>query len=362
MKLLFYTIIFLTNFLGVLTLRAQEQPKIIDPAGYITKYDSLFNGIGPRVYFLPAPRSKAAILQDQIDELSPFTDTLTHAMLFQDLIQDFENTANYEEVRNILESNQVNLNNLSAYISTQKETNDEASALFNEIAKIYMLQHEFSKAEFILIEGIKIAESKEKINDKLTLQNNLIAIYLYNKDYAKAKYLTEELIKENKKNKSGTENGKTLVTLAKVQALTDDLKTAELTILRKALPIFDKNKDYENKIKSWIALAQLYILNKKYPEAQWFLIQAQELAEKRNIPQYNSTIEYLLGSSKFYQSNFIFSKKELQKAFQLAKQADDKYLQLMTSQMLAAVNVKLNETTEAEEFLKTYWSLRNQLF
>src|SRR5690606_665711 len=43
-------------------LHAQSQDDDLDPSGFVNKYDTSFTGIGPKVYTLPAPRSKEEIL------------------------------------------------------------------------------------------------------------------------------------------------------------------------------------------------------------------------------------------------------------------------------------------------------------
>lgn len=45
---------------------------------------------------------------------------------------------------------------------------------------------------------------------------------------------------------------------------------AELDIIRKAIPLYNKSKAYGDKIIAWQQLAQVYFDQNKFTEAQWF--------------------------------------------------------------------------------------------
>lgn len=348
-------------------LNAQFSLSKKDITGSIKKYDTLFNGIGPEVYFLPQPPT----IQDVINELTiefkkthNFDDTLRQASLHLELINTFNKTSNSTIILEITNSNTLDFNQWNKEIENQLELENYpiAIGLLNALAEQFIIINKAPAAEVLLLQGIEIATKEERLADKNILQSNLANLYVYTKKFIEANIITEEQYKYDKKENSITDQANTLVNLAMIQALSNQSNLAESTIIRKAIPLLNKAKDYDNKINAWVKLSQIYILNKKYTEAQWFLIQAQELAELKQIKRYKPTIEYLLGFSKFYQDNLVVSKKELTTALNLAKIAGDKHLELSSTQMLGEINLKQKNIQEAEHFLQSYWKLRNQLF
>src|SRR5690606_36384402 len=83
-------------FFGLLGLgrNSQAQEAAVDPSGYILKYDEEFNGIGPPVYILPAPRTKKEVLTDTYNSIVAFQDSIQAALQYQKFKTDFKATSN----------------------------------------------------------------------------------------------------------------------------------------------------------------------------------------------------------------------------------------------------------------------------
>lgn len=335
-----------------------------DPTGFITKYDTSFRGIGPEVYYLPKPQQKIEVLVNEYKKLAPFNDSIKTAILFQELTKNFENTGNYNTIRLLITEDSLHTNNADQAIEQQIEAENYLLAIgfLNEFAKQHILQKNYNKAEILLNKALGIAHNQKDLDNENILQNNLFSLYLFTNNFAAAQQIAEEDLYNAKKEKSLVDQGRALVKLAQIDANKKSFSEAEQTIIRKAIPLFNKAKDYDNKINAWVKLAQSYTANNQYTQAQWFLIQAQELAELKNITKYNTTIEYILGYSKYYQDNLNISKKELAKARALAQANDHKYIELATVQMLGQISIKQNQIDDAQSYLDTYWNLRNKLF
>ena len=67
-------------------------------------------------------------------------------------------------------------------------------------------------------------------------------------------------------------------------------------------------------------------------------------------------------NSKFIQNNLIVSQKELTGALSLALKEGNKQIELSAIQLLGQISTKQNRMLEAEQFLLSYWKLRNELF
>lgn len=158
------------------------------------------------------------------------------------------------------------------------------------------------------------------------------------------------------------EQANSLVKIALIQAYDKDFRSAENNIIRKAIPLYNKSKDYEGKTNAWITLAEIYQLQNKHTEAQWFLIQARDLAKNKNFTNNLAEIEYMLGLSKYIQRNLVISKNELNTAFELAQKENNKYLQLAIVEKIGLISIEQNKINDAEKQLKDYWRIRKELF
>lgn len=347
--------IFIANFsFGQITNR--------DYTGFIQKYDTTFNGIGPEVYFVPAPRSKSETLMDEYTEISNFTDSINQVSNYHKLITSFKNTSNYNTISRVIDNNSTTLEIQSKIAEAQLHNYPIAVGLLNELAKQAITSKEYTQAEQYLKQALEISNTGHEIESRDILLSNLYYLYLYSQQPLKAKVIEELSYQEAKKNKSLPNQANSLVKLARIQAAQLKFKEAEHTIIWQAIPLFNRTKNYKGKISAWVSLAEIYTQNKQYPEAQWFLIQAKELSKSKKISSFNLDIEYLLGYSKFHQNNLVISKKELSSALDLARENGDKLKELSATQMLGEISIKQNMVEEAEGLLKSYWELRKQLF
>lgn len=342
------------------------QQKTPDPSGYIQKYDSEFDGIGPRVYILPAPRTKEEQVRDNYMEIASFQDSINRSLQYLRLLESWKTTGNNATILQLITpapKNTADWNALIAiYTDTDQKSHAIATGLLNEYAKIRILQKETSQATGILESALQEALAQQNIQDIGVIQSNLSSLLVYNKNYIDAGRYEEAYYKQALENKSIIDQASSLVKIALIQAYDKDYNSAENNIIRKAVPLFNKAKAYEGKTIAWLVLAEIYQMQNKHTEAQWFLIQARDLALAKNFTNDLAEIEYMLASSKYIQKNLVISKKELNLAFDLATKEDNKYLQLAIAEKLGRINLQQNKIDEAEKLLEDYWKIRNELF
>lgn len=339
-----------------------------DPSRYITKYDQSFYGIGPEVYFLPSPRSKEEVLAEQIEtlkhkytQIAPFNDTIQRALLHQNLVKKYESTENASLIANYITTTPIRLNDWEKTVNNLAQNNDAyfITGLLNEIAKQHIIHNEATTAETILQKALTISPND---SFRTAIEENLCALYFYNKKYREAIIIEENKYKNALSTKSRVEQGMILVKIAKLHAYNNNCNLAEETVIKRAIPLFNKLKDNNNKINAWVELAEMYQINNRYTEALWFLIQAKELAEENNINTYDLKIEYLLGYAKFQQKNYNVSRKELETAMGHALQEKNQLIVLSTLQMLAQISYNQRNFNEAEEILNSYIALKKEIF
>ena len=348
--------------IGIIFNPTLAQEKKLDPAGYINKYNTSFNGIGPKVYVLPAPRSEEERLTDTYNELKEFNDAIYKALYIQRFVENYKFTTNENMVENIIKekNDKESLELANKYIA-DKNIN-LAYSLQNNIARKYFMQQSLDSTLTLLNHAFKNAQLTNNKSDILNIQSNIASLLFLNRQFVKAGNLEEDYYKYVVAEKNNTDQANSLVKIALIQAYDKDFKSAENGIIRKAIPLFNKAKDYTGKVNAWIALAEIYRLQNKHTEAQWFLIQARDLTIEKNVANKAALIEYLLGSSKLIQENYKISEKELSNALNLAIAEENKYLEIAIIEQLGRVNVNLKDYKEADKFLKRYWQLRKELF
>ncbi len=336
----------------------------VDPSGYITKYNPDFAGIGPQVYFLPPPRTMEEILHDQYQSKRNFSDTIAIALTLQRFVTDFKPTSNVANLYPLLTPIPSNPEQWETIIQQHKNAENLQTlyGLLNEYALNSIKNGAYPKALDQLHEALTVVQRTDNQNDMAIIQFNLANLYLFNRKYEEAANFQEQYYKKAVNNKTYLEQANSLVKIATIQAFDRDFKAAEQTIIRRAIPLYNKTRSYEGKILAWEQLAMIYQMQKKHTQAQWFLLQARELAEKKSLPGELAELEYMLAESKFDDGNLKVSKNEFLNARILAEKEDNKLLQLAVENKIGELYMKLKDYNSAKESLEKYWALRAELF
>lgn len=362
---------FFYNILAVLSLwvnatatQAQEKDDILDPAGYVNKYDTDFEGIGPRVYVLPAPRTRGELLTDSYREKIPFQDSIDKALELQQLVTEFKPTSNEGTIQYLLSPMPTTalLWNELVEREVDRGNYNTAYGLLHTHASLLLKNGAVAQSLKALQNALQHAQRTPNVADVATIQYNLANIYLYNKNIQQAAHFQEAYYNSSVKQKSIVDQASSLMKIALIQAYDKDYRSAENNIIRKVIPMLNKAKDYERKIIAWQTLAKIYQLQNKHTEAQWFLIQARTLANSKSFSGELAEIEYMLAFSKFIQQNYNVAKKEFLQADELAKSEDNKLLQLAIVDKLGEIYMTQNDLHNAEVALHSYDNLREELF
>ncbi|RZF58708.1 tetratricopeptide repeat protein [Sphingobacterium corticibacterium] len=364
-KSLFYITSGLFAFgLSVPHIQAQEADVALDPAGYVNKYDTDFDGVGPRVYVLPAPRTREELLTDSYNEKTAFQDSIDRALDFQELIVDFKTTRAEMNVQHLLSpipSTALAWNELVER-EVERGNYNAAYGLLHTYASLSLKEGTIAQTLGLLQSALQHAQKTSNTSDVAVIQYNLANTYLYDRNIQQAGYFQEAYYKTAVQQKSIVDQANSLLKIALIQAHDKDYRSAENNIIRKAIPLLNRAKAYEQKIIAWQTLARIYQLQNKHTEAQWFLIQARDLANSKNFNGELAEIEYMLASSKFVQKNYNVAKKEFLQADELAKSADNKLLQLAIADKLGQIYMTQRDFNNAEVILHNYQDLRTELF
>lgn len=361
-KLIKYiSFLFIGLFFPVENLWAQHGG---DSTGLVEKYDKGFDGIGPRVYILPPPRTAAEVLADRYSEKAYFRDSITRALALQHLTERFNFTANTAHIQYFLLPKPKDDTQWEERIQQQIDANNHYAAygLLQSFAEEALRKGAADKALTLLHSALQSALQTHELADVAVIQNNLASIYLYKRDVEQAMLFQQAYYQETLRQKNVVEQAVALTKIAHIQAESKDFNTAENTIIRKVIPMLNRAKAYERKVAAWEVLAKIYHLQDKHTEAQWFLIQARDLARKHNLTADLAEIEYMLAFSKSAQQNFKVAQQEFLNANKLAKSEDNKLLQLAIADRLGQIYMDEDKFAEAQVALDDYLLLRLELF
>lgn len=356
-----FALAFAANFFTLSVSEAQDTSVAV---GGVEKYDKSFDGIGPKVYVLPKPRSKAELLAELYTEKLYFRDSISKALELQNLIEEFKPTENNAYIQYLLQPQPEDDTQWEQRIKQQADEKNYYTVygLLHNLAGSKLLNGETDKALMLLHSALHAALQTKEAPDIATIQANLASVYLFKKDLEQAMTFQEAYYAEAVKRKNIVEQAASLIKIAHIQAQGGEYHAAENAIIRKAIPMLNRAKAYGNKVYAWQVLAKIYHLQDKHTEAQWFLIQARDLAVKHKLTGELAEIEYMLAFSKFAQQNFKVAQQEFIKADKLAKSEDNKLLQLAIVDRLGQIYMDDNELLEAQTALDSYLLLRRELF
>lgn len=340
------------------------QDSATDYTGAIKKYDTSFKGTGPEVYFLPPPKTANEIIEDNYRSKKPFSKEIARQLLFQRLLLQLKSTNNLGQFQYLLNPVPSSSEAWRAVLENQKRQENwiAAYALANEAALFAIKNMDTSNASTFLYEALSLANRTSMKDDIATINLNVSNFQLYNGDFDRAEESAQRYHSYATTSKSYLDQANAWLLIAMARAGQGNFKAAENNIIRSAIPLFNKAKAYEGKIFAWEMLAEIYFKQNKYTEAQWFLLQARDLAVAKKFSSELAEIEYLLAASKQKDGNYKVAVKEFIQAAELALNENNKQLSLAILDKLGEVYLVLKDYPSADQTYKAYMQLKNELY
>jgi tetratricopeptide (TPR) repeat protein len=343
-------------------LMAQEADN--DYTGAIKKYDASFNGIGPEVYFLPPPKTANEILAENYTEKKSFSKEIARQLLFQRLLLQLKSTNNVGHFRYLLNPMPATASAWNDAVELQKKSQNWIAgyALANEAALFSIKNDDNSHAIEFLYDALSLSNRTDNKDDIATINMNISNFQLYRGDFVRAEESAQNFHSYAMTSKSYLEQANAWLLIAMARAGQGNFKAAENNIIRSAIPLFNKAKAYEGKIFAWEMLAEIYFKQHKLTEAQWFLLQARDLAKAKKLSSELAEIEYLLAASKQQDGNYKVAVKEFIQAAELASAENNKQLSLAILDKLGEVYLVMKDYPSADQTYKAYLQLKNELY
>lgn len=365
-RLLGYTACFCCFFWGIsLNLTGQQS---VDFSGYISKYDSTFSGIGPEVYFLPPPKSEEELLDDRFAEKevdSTVVDEYVDRMNYYHRLKmtgDRAVTAKYlpidETQAASVEGNL--LIEIDRFVSLG--STNLVGDLQNRLAMEYLAVGAYEYAVEFFEKAMQAKQEANQASDLDDIGHNLAVTYEFLGELAKAYTLRQELYSKALKARNSDQQGYAMMELAIIKAKQGSAYEAERDIIQKVVPLFRRNRNDAGRIAAYNTLATIYFLQEKYPEAQWFLLQAKTIADKEGIVDQMPEIIFGLAEAKKQSGNPRVAIEEYKMADDLARRDHLLGMQLAIQDALGDLYHRAGNYNEAAIALQKYDVLKNMLF
>lgn len=364
--LFIYVICFCFFFCGVLNGSFAQQH--VDFSGVVSKYDSTFAGIGPPVYFLPPPKTAEELLDDRYAEKE----------IDSAVVEDYVNRMKYYHRLDMTGNGRV----LAKYIPiAEAQMSSVEGKLWMELGRggtpeqaglqadvenrLAMEYVALGACDFAVEFFEKAMHAKRTLgnqSDWETIAHNLAVTYEYLGHLDKAHALRLQLYDRAVRSGSNTRQAETLMELALVKAKMGFSPEAERDIIRKVVPLFRRAKNEAGRASAYRTLADIYTLQHRYPEAQWFLVQAKTIVDKEGIMDQLPEIIFNLAETKKHSGNPRVAIEEYKVASDLAKKDHIMGMQLAIQDALGSLYHQAGDYDGAALALNRYDTLKNILF
>lgn len=340
----------------------------VDFTGVIRDFDRDFDGIGPRVYYLPAPASHEELLSRQFQnkqhDMIALDRLLSKASILGELRDEI---LPHQYVFNTVGPEQSIEGWLLMEIERLNEVGDLAGAaeLYHLLAYEYFrlgaLEDAFAYYEMALTANIE----QNRPEDVQAIRQSLAMLYEYEGDLQCAAKLYSGMLDDARRWNHGEMQARSLLRLAFIKALEGRHYEAEQDLIRTVEPMFRRMRNStgdKGRIITYRTLADVYRLQNRHPEAQWFLLQAREVIDNKNLNQYLPLILFDLAEVKRSSGNTKVAINEYLLADQLAgSQTDDLVLKLAIQEALGDIYHGFGHYKEALEALNRYDTLKSKL-
>lgn len=246
--------------------------------------------IGPVEYYLPPPVD--SVLLRKLAKLA--SEKVFNASVDAAFMKKEKDDAAFRARQNILlleqilketetsdEPNEKVISTLSQVLESYKRSGDlrSQSLIMNTYAVYYVKKGEIDKAIPYFQDALHLKEltkDKKEIN-KITV--NLAEIFRIMGKYNESIAFNEYTIRNSADFKDRNQKAEAYINIASMKGMQQKYNEAETDIIRKALPLFSSVGNKRGRMLCFTTLSELYITQKRYSEAKWYLLQADALTD-----------------------------------------------------------------------------------
>lgn len=355
--------LFLTLFFCVIQLAASS----LHGQTYRNAQDSLLF-IGPMDYQLPPGPSKEELMQKELEERMAKMELELPKLLFKSyLLPSLKKTGPNSLIALQQVGEQQSLEGwllMEIERATLLEDWDNAADLQNLLACEYFRMGSLNHAFSFFERALTLKTELNDHNDIALIKFNLAAAYEFTEDYDCARSLFGSVYQEAKRRGNKLQQGYAMMHMAQVKSKVGSYAEAETDLIQTILPLFKSLKSplgEAGRLETYYTLSNVYMMQDRYPESQWFLLQAREIAEKQGFKSWMPEIIFSLAQVKKSSGNFDVAILEYNEASELAQNEQFLVMQLAIQDALGYIYNESGKYKEALEALNRYDSLKNQV-
>ncbi|WP_143053758.1 tetratricopeptide repeat protein [Parapedobacter koreensis] len=345
---------------------AQQQ---IDFSGHIVKYDSTFAGIGPKVYVLPPPKTAEELLDDRYAEKEIDSAVVVEYVSRMKYYHRLEMTGNgsisAKKYMPLTDTQTASIEGkllLEADQAAQYENVGLLADIENRLAMEYIAAGAVDLAIEFFEKAMKAKEEQGSMGDWEIVVHNLAVTYESLAQLDKAFVLYQQLYDRAVKTRNNSRQAQAMMELALIKAKRGFSSEAEQDIIRKVVPLFRRARNEAGRASAYRTLADIYTLQHKYPEAQWFLVQAKSIVDRDGIAEQLPEIIFNLAETKKNSGNPRVAIEEYKIADDLARKDHIMGMQLAIQDALGNLYHQAGDYSGAALALNRYDMLKNMLF
>jgi len=344
-----------------------QQTILTDYTGSITKFDPEFDGIGPKVYLLPHPPSKEALIDSAFLKKESVGLNAQDALLKMYFLSGLKGTTS----------------SLGSWTSLPKLVGKLQSTegwLLQEIERVIPLQlpgyladlQNLLASEYARLGLVELAsplfetawdtkQSLKQYGAAANIRFNLASMYAYNGLWTIAEKHFLQNYQATRQHGNATEQNFAKMHLAYSRAVQGKYEEAEQSLISEVLPAFKRLNNDAGRIQGYITLASIYRLQNRFPEVQWFLLQAKEIVDQKRLTDQLPDILFHLADAKRLSGNQTVAINEYLWAHELAEKKHLVAMQFAIQDALGSIYHASGNYEEAARALYRYDALLDQL-
>lgn len=337
-------------------------------SGTITKYDSTFAGIGPLVYFLPPPKTAEELLDDRFAEKeidSAVVDEYVSRMRYYHRLGTTGNGGQTAKYMPVVEAQASSVEGKLLLDADRNGIANNAGVradIENRLAMEYVALGAFDLAIEFFQRAMNAKLEQGSVGDWETIVHNLAVSYEYLGRLDEARTLRLQLVDRAAKTRDNSRQARATMELALIKAKQGFFAEAERDIIRHVVPQFRRIKDEAGCASAYRTLADVYTLQRRYPEAQWFLVQAKTIVDREGIADQLPEIIFNLAETKRNGGNLLVAIEDYRVADGLARKDHMMGMQLAIQDALGNLYHQAGDYDEASLALNRYDRLKSILF
>ncbi len=364
-KIVALPFLFICSVMSSLASFAQDHEDNSQSVEIPVKYNDSFEGIGPKVYLLPPPKTASELLAEKYvikKQNQHQLDSLLSKLNLKKELKRIQNTAPNSSSKDLLTIEQEEKQLIEIINHHKKEDNvNYISNSQNDLAIFYFISGKFDKATILFLESLKIKQQLGLIEDQFVILANLALLESEVGNNVNALALYDQLLEEAKKTKNINNQAKSYLAMAKLEAKSGDFISAHNLIIKKSVPLLHRSKNYSGVVIALNELASFKEMQENDIEAKWIYLQAIDVAKIHNdelglaISLFNlAQLKNRIGDDSLAIMDYLTSKE-----LAIKNKMEDLLVEIQDG--LGDAYLKLNDYKGALLALNEYQSLKTNL-